>query len=86
MLDTCTSSPMPTPRRVSYDAVVAKAWRCELWNASITTIGEDSTVLLTERLDSRAAVVDWVVAIAWCSRDGRDDAEIVTPDQDLRIA
>src|SRR5882762_5584465 len=86
MLDAGTSTAMPAPRRITHDATSAKGRRYELPNARIATVGEDTPVPLTQRLDLRATVMDWIVAIARTTRVSRDDLEITTTHEHLCIA
>ena len=86
MLDPGTPTAMTAPRRITHDATSAKDRRHELWNATIATVGEDAPVQLTQRLDLRATVVDWIVAIARTAGGSRDDLEITTTHQHLCVA
>lgn len=86
MLDACTSTAMTAPRRITHDVAAAKGRRHELWNAMIAAVGEDTSVLLTQRLDLRTTVVDWIVAIARAAGSRRDDLEVTTTHQHLCIA
>ena len=85
VLDVGTSTAMTAPRGIAHDAASAKGRRDALRNATVATIGEHAPVPLTQHLDLRTTVVDWIVAIAWAARNARDDLEISTT-QDLCIA
>jgi hypothetical protein len=85
VLDAGPASAMTTPCAIPDDAIVVKHRRGKLGNATIATVGEDPPVMLAELLDARATVVDWIVTIPWSSRAGRDDKEVSSSDQDLRV-
>ena len=65
MLDPGSTATMSTPRSIAQDPVSAEDRGGELANAAVTAVGEDATMLLAERLDARASVVNRVVAVAW---------------------
>lgn len=85
VLDACASTAMTAPRRVAHDAASAKDRCDELWNATVAAVGEHTPMPLTEHLDLRTTVVDWIVAIARTARGSRDDLEVTTT-QHLCIA
>lgn len=86
MLDASTSSAMATPRSVTYDPIRSKDGGNELGHAAIAAIGKDAPVLLAQRLEHRASVVNRIVAVAWATRGRCDDSQIGSPDEDLCIA
>jgi hypothetical protein len=77
---------MTAPRRVAHDAASAKDRCDELCNATVAAVGEHTPMPLTEHLDLRTTVVDWIVTIARTARGSRDDLEVTTTHQHLCIA
>ena len=57
MLDAGATTAVAAPCAVADDPVIAKSGRDELPDATIAAIGENTTVMATEGLDHRAAVV-----------------------------
>ena len=86
VLDAGTSTAMTAPCGIAHDAASAKGRCDELRNAPVATIGEHAPVPLTQHLDLRTTVVDWIVAIAWAARNARDDRELATTHEHLCIA
>jgi len=86
VLDPGSTSTMSTPPVVAHDLVSAKHRCDELWDAPVSTVGQDATMLLAARFDGRASVVHRVVAVAWTTRSGGDDPKIASADQHLGVA
>jgi hypothetical protein len=74
MLDACPFATMLAPGHIPHDSVVRKPRCDELWNAAVSTVSQYATMTLAERLDDRAAVMNWIIAIAWSTGGRRDDA------------
>jgi hypothetical protein len=87
VLDPGSTPTMSTPCSVAQDSVPAKHRRDELGDRAVGAVGENATMLLAERLDVRAAVVHWIVAVTWTARGGGGDPQIASAsaDQDLRV-
>lgn len=77
---------MPAPCLVPQNAVPPEDRRPKLGDSAIAAVCEDATVLLTEPLDARAAVVDGVVAISWAAAADRKDPKISAAHQHLDVA
>ena len=86
VLDASPTATMPTPSRIANDPVATKHRGDELGYAAIAAVGEDPAMASAERLDHGPAVVNRVVPVAGPAGGGRDDAEVASPDEDLRIA
>jgi hypothetical protein len=86
VFDTHVALAMTARRLISNDSVSPEVGCDELRDASIACVGEDKTMVLAQRLDVGAAVVNGVVAVAATSAVDRDDAKIAAPHEHLRVA
>ena len=86
VLDAGSASTMATPAPVAQDPVSAKHRRDELGDGTVSTVGQNATMLLAARFDGRASVVYRVVAVAWTTRGDGDDPKIASTDQYLGVA
>lgn len=86
MLDPRAAAAMAAPGQVAQDAIAAEDRRDELGHAAVAAIGQNAPVVLAERLDRGATVVDGIVAIARSPGGRRDDAEVAAASQDLSVA
>ena len=86
VLDPSSTSTMATPHSVAQDRVSAKRRRDELGDATVPTVGKNATMLLAEHRDARASVVHGVVAVAWTTWGGGSNPQIMSTDENLRVA
>jgi hypothetical protein len=63
VLDPGTPPAMATPGTIADDSIPAKDRGDELGDAAVATVGQDAPVLLAERLDRGATIMDAIVAI-----------------------
>ena len=85
MLDASAPATVPAPGRIPNDPILSERRRNELWNAAVAAVGEHISVLETETLDPRTAIVDRIVAVTWTGSIDGDDAEIRAPYETWRL-
>jgi hypothetical protein len=77
---------MKAPLRISNNPVLREGGRDELRDGTISAVGEYAAVLAAQRLEVRATVVNQVVAVPRPAAADRDDSQVASPDEDLRVA
>ena len=85
MLDASSPAAVSSPSEIADDPPTAETWRDEVVLAAVAAIGENALVVTAARFDVRAAVVDWIVAIAGPSTANGDHAQ-VTANEYLNVA
>src|SRR5437868_4389624 len=86
VLDACSSATVATPRTVSDDPVAAEDRRDQFGHTAIASVSQHASMPSTQSLDDRGAVMHRIVAVAGTASTDRDDAQITTADEDLRVA
>src|SRR5262245_15167707 len=86
MFDPGPSTTVSAPAGITHDSDPIEHRRDELGDATVATIGQDTSMVLAQSFDRRASVMERVVAIAGTTCRDRDDAEVAATHQDLRVA
>lgn len=86
MLDARPPCPVATPHVVADDAVRSESRGDQLADSAIAAVCKDAMVLLAERLDHGAAVMDRVVTVSKATTSNGDNRPISVAHEDLHVA